>query len=151
MIRAPTPLGAAPFFASQSTLLRALCGLGLELMKADTSGERLASWQNIDWLKKNSRLENICVVAKLVVSNRQTRAATEVYVNGNLGMPLSHMTVWREGHNCGPLQSGPWTKPSESWPGLLVFCSRYRRLQGVCRSQCLLVQGGMLHSASPRD
>lgn len=75
--------------SSHSTVLRALGGLGLELMKDDNWRGRLASLQNIDWSKKNSDWENICIVANSVVSNRQARAATKAYIKGKLGMPLS--------------------------------------------------------------
>ena len=75
--------------ASHSTVLRALGGLGLELMKDDTWRERLAGLQTIDWSKKNTDWENICIVANSVVSNRQARAATKAYVKGKLGMPLT--------------------------------------------------------------
>lgn len=75
--------------SSHSTVLRALGGLGLELMKDENWRERLASLQGIDWSKKNSDWENICIVANSVVSNRQARAATKAYIKGKLGMPLS--------------------------------------------------------------
>ena len=67
--------------ASHSTVLRALGGLGLELMKDDHWRERLASLQGIDWSKKNPDWENICIVANSVVSNRQTRSATKSYIS----------------------------------------------------------------------
>ncbi|MCA3051603.1 MAG: DNA sulfur modification protein DndB [Burkholderiales bacterium] len=75
--------------ASHSTVLRALGGLGQELMKDDTWQERLTGLQNIDWSKKNKDWENVCIVANSVVSNRQARAATKAYVKGKLGMPLT--------------------------------------------------------------
>jgi DNA sulfur modification protein DndB len=75
--------------SSHSTVLRALGGLGLELMKDENWRERLANLQNIDWSKKNPDWENICIVANSVVSNRQARSATKSYIKGKLGMPLS--------------------------------------------------------------
>jgi DNA sulfur modification protein DndB len=75
--------------SSHSTVLRALGGLGLELMKDEHWQDRLANLQNIDWSKKNSDWENICIVANSVVSNRQARAATKAYIKGKLDMPLS--------------------------------------------------------------
>ena len=75
--------------ASHSTVLRALGGLGLELMKDDNWRDRLASLQGIDWSKKNPDWENICIVANSVVSNRQARSATKAYIKHKLGMSLS--------------------------------------------------------------
>lgn len=75
--------------SSHSTVLRALGGLGLELMKDENWRDRLASLREIDWSKKNADWENICIVANSVVSNRQARAATKAYIKGKLGMPLS--------------------------------------------------------------
>lgn len=75
--------------ASHSTVLRALGGLGLELMKDDNWRARLALLKDIDWSKKNSDWENICIVANSVVSNRQARAATKAYIKNKLGMPLT--------------------------------------------------------------
>ena len=75
--------------SSHSTVLRALGGLGLELMQDDTWRERLSGLQKIDWSKKNKDWENICIVANSVVSNRQARAATKAYIKDKLGMPLS--------------------------------------------------------------
>ena len=75
--------------SSHSTVLRALGGLGWELMKDETWRERLAALRTIDWTKKNPEWENICIVANSVVSNRQARAATKAYIKHKLGMPLS--------------------------------------------------------------
>jgi DNA sulfur modification protein DndB len=75
--------------ASHSTILRALGGLGQELMKDEAWHERLGGLRSIDWSKKNKDWENICIVANSVVSNRQARAATKAYVKGKLGMPLT--------------------------------------------------------------
>lgn len=75
--------------SSHSTVLRALGGLGQELMKDPTWRDRLASLDEIDWSKKNPDWENVCIVANSVVSNRQARAATKSYIKHKLGMPIS--------------------------------------------------------------
>lgn len=75
--------------ASHSTVLRALGGLGLELMKDENWRDRLTSLQSIDWSKKNPDWEDVCIVANSVVSNRQARSATKAYIKNKLGMPLS--------------------------------------------------------------
>ena len=75
--------------SSHSTVLRALGGLGMELMKDETWRERLGGLRAIDWSKKNAEWENVCIVANSVVSNRQARAATKAYIKFKLGMPLS--------------------------------------------------------------
>lgn len=79
----------AETISSHSTVLRSLGGLGLELMKNDDWRERLSRLENINWSKKNSEWENICIVANSVVSNRQARAATKSYIKNNLGMKLT--------------------------------------------------------------
>lgn len=75
--------------SSHSTVLRALGGLGQELMKDETWRDRLAALGTIDWSKKNRDWENVCIVANSVVSNRQARSATKAYIKHKLGMPLS--------------------------------------------------------------
>lgn len=75
--------------ASHSTVLRALGGLGLELMKDENWRDRLSGLDTIDWSKKNPDWENVCIVANSVVSNRQARAATKAYIKGKLGMDLT--------------------------------------------------------------
>jgi DNA sulfur modification protein DndB len=79
----------AETIASHSTVLRALGGLGVEMMKDPTWRERLAGLELINWSKKNPDWENVCMVANSVVSNRQARAATKAYVKSKLGMDLS--------------------------------------------------------------
>jgi DNA-sulfur modification-associated len=74
---------------SHSTVLRALGGLGLELMKVDNWRERLAALDDIDWSKKNPDWENVCIIANSVVSNRQARAATKAYIKAKLSMELT--------------------------------------------------------------
>jgi DNA-sulfur modification-associated len=74
---------------SHSTVLRALGGLGLDLLMNDDWKARLAALEQIDWSKKNKDWDNICIVANSVVSNRQAQAATKAYVKGKLGLELS--------------------------------------------------------------
>jgi DNA sulfur modification protein DndB len=74
---------------SHSTVLRALGGLGLELMKDENWRTRLAGLEAIDWSKKNPDWDNICIVANSVISNRQARAATKAYIKDKLGMELT--------------------------------------------------------------
>lgn len=75
--------------SSHSTVLRALGGLGQELMRNPNWRERLVKLEAIDWSKKNPDWENVCIVANSVVSNRQARAATKAYVKFRLGMTVS--------------------------------------------------------------
>lgn len=75
--------------SSHSTVLRALGGLGQELMKDPNWRDRLAALGTIDWSKKNPDWENVCIVANSVVSNRQARSATKAYIKHKLGMALS--------------------------------------------------------------
>jgi DNA sulfur modification protein DndB len=75
--------------SAHSTILRALGGLGAELMKSSDWKERLAALSKIDWSKKNQDWQNVCIVANSVVSNRQARAATKAYIKGRLGMDLT--------------------------------------------------------------
>jgi DNA sulfur modification protein DndB len=75
--------------ASHSTVLRALGGLGAELMKEQDWRERLAKLSTIDWSKQNKDWENVCIIANSVVSNRQARAATKAYIKAKLEMDLT--------------------------------------------------------------
>jgi DNA sulfur modification protein DndB len=75
--------------ASHSTVLRALGGLGAELMKEENWRERLANLDTIDWSKQNKDWENVCIIANSVVSNRQARAATKAYIKAKLEMELT--------------------------------------------------------------
>lgn len=84
----PTALRAESISA-HSTVLRALGGLGSELMKHDDWAARLAGLEKIDWFKTNSDWQDVCIVANSVVSNRQARAATKAYIKGKLGMDLT--------------------------------------------------------------
>jgi DNA sulfur modification protein DndB len=75
--------------ASHSTVLRALGGLGAELMKDENWPTRLAGLDKIDWSKSNKDWENVCIIANSVVSNRQARAATKAYIKAKLQMELT--------------------------------------------------------------
>lgn len=76
--------------SAHSTVLRALGGLGSELMKQDDAWrDRLSALATIDWSKRNPDWQNVCIVANSVVSNRQARAAAKSYIKGRLGMPLT--------------------------------------------------------------
>jgi DNA sulfur modification protein DndB len=75
--------------SSHSTVLRALGGLGAELMKDGSWRARLANLDKIDWSKTNKDWENVCIIANSVVSNRQARTATKVYIKAKLDMELT--------------------------------------------------------------
>jgi DNA sulfur modification protein DndB len=75
--------------SSHSTVLRALGGLGADLMDASGWQARLSPLETIDWSKKNPEWENICIVANSVVSNRQARAATKAFIKAKLGLNLT--------------------------------------------------------------
>ncbi|QAY96756.1 DNA sulfur modification protein DndB [Methylovirgula ligni] len=75
--------------SSHSTVLRALGGLGLDLLTGDGWQGKLAALEAIDWGKRNSEWEGVCMSANSVLSNRQSRAATKAFIKAKLGMPLS--------------------------------------------------------------
>jgi DNA sulfur modification protein DndB len=75
--------------SSHSTVLRALGGLGLDLIKGQDWQEKLSALEAIDWAKKNPEWEGVCVSANSVLSNRQARAATKAFIKAKLGMALS--------------------------------------------------------------
>lgn len=75
--------------SSHSTVLRALGGLGQELLSAEGQASRLRLLREIDWSKKNPDWEGVCIVANSVISNRQARAATKAYIKDKLGVPMS--------------------------------------------------------------
>jgi DNA sulfur modification protein DndB len=79
----------AESISAHSTVLRALGGLGAELMKESNWKERLAALEKIDWSKRNPDWQDVCIVANSVVSNRQARSATKSYIKDKLGMPLT--------------------------------------------------------------
>lgn len=75
--------------SSHSTVLRALGGLGADLMTNSDWKQRLAPLEDIDWSRKNREWENVCIVANSVVSNRQARAATKAFLKAKLSMDLT--------------------------------------------------------------
>ncbi len=77
--------------SSHSTVLRALGGLGVDLMAVNSSDwkQHLKKLEDIDWSKKNPEWENICIIANSVVSNRQARAATKAFIKSKLGLDLT--------------------------------------------------------------
>lgn len=75
--------------ASHSTVLRALGGLGVDLLANEDWSAALSGLEGVDWSKKNPEWENICIVANSVVSNRQARAATKAFIKAKLGLNLT--------------------------------------------------------------
>lgn len=79
------------FLCAHSVVLRALGGLGSDLMKAHPSDwkVRLQDVGKIDWRKINPDWENVCIIANSVISNRQARLATRAYIKRRLAVPLT--------------------------------------------------------------
>jgi DNA sulfur modification protein DndB len=75
--------------SSHSTVLRAIGGLGVDLLGSADWRPALAGLETIDWTKKNPEWENICIVSNSVVSNRQARAATKAFIKAKLGLKLT--------------------------------------------------------------
>ncbi|ONH81644.1 hypothetical protein APZ41_018740 [Roseomonas mucosa] len=75
--------------SSHSTVLRALGGLGIDLLKGPSWQDQLEALEAIDWSKKNPEWEGICVSANSVLSNRQARAATKAFIKAKLGLSLT--------------------------------------------------------------
>jgi DNA sulfur modification protein DndB len=77
--------------STHSVVLRALGGLGAEVMKQFPSDwkNRLGDLNAVNWSKKNREWENVCMVANSVVSNRQARLATKAYLKRKLALPLT--------------------------------------------------------------
>src|SRR2546427_2891601 len=77
--------------SSHAVVLRALGGIGADLLKEDPTGwkSHLLDLATVSWSKKNRDWEGVCIVANSVVSNRQARAATKAYLKRHLGLPLS--------------------------------------------------------------
>lgn len=76
-----------------TVVLRAIGGIGAELVKLPDWRERVARLDKIDWTKRNPDWQNICIVANSVVSNRQSRQATKAYIKRRLGLRLSDTEV----------------------------------------------------------
>ena len=74
---------------SHSTVLRALGGLGVDILDRPDWQAQLVALGNIDWSKKNPEWENVCVVSNSVVSNRQARAATKAFIKAKIGLSLT--------------------------------------------------------------
>jgi len=76
---------------SHAVVLRALGGLGADLMRDDPNGwkGRLIDLQQINWSKKNPDWEGVCIVANSVVSNRQARFSARAYIKSRMGLHLS--------------------------------------------------------------
>ena len=81
--------------SSHAVVLRALGGVGAELMKQDSAGwkGRLLDLKDVDWKKKNPDWENVCIIANSVISNRQARQATKAYLKLKLGLELSDVEL----------------------------------------------------------
>ncbi len=75
--------------ASHSTVLRALGGLGVDLLAVSEWRPALKGLEEIDWSKKNPEWDNVCIIANSVVSNRQARAATKAFIKSKLGLGLT--------------------------------------------------------------
>lgn len=75
--------------SSHSTVLRAIGGLGLDLVSQDGWQEKLGALEIINWEKKNPEWEGICVSGNSVLSNRQARVATKAFIKAKLGLPLT--------------------------------------------------------------
>lgn len=75
--------------SSHSTVLRALGGLGVDLIGREGWKEQLAALEAIDWSKKNSEWEGVLIVSNSVVSNRQARAATKAFIKAKMGLALT--------------------------------------------------------------
>jgi DNA sulfur modification protein DndB len=75
--------------SSHSTVLRALGGLGVDIIDKEGWKERLEALEAINWSKKNPEWENVCIVSNSVVSNRQARAATKAFIKAKMGLELT--------------------------------------------------------------
>lgn len=76
--------------ASHAVVLRALGGIGAELMQEpETLSLRLSRLALVDWSKKNKQWEGVCIIANSVVSNRQARFATKAFLKRELGLTLN--------------------------------------------------------------
>ena len=74
---------------SHSTVLRALGGLGVDIIDRPDWQAQLTALATIDWSKKNPEWENVCIVSNSVVSNRQARAATKAFIKRKVGLALT--------------------------------------------------------------
>jgi hypothetical protein len=93
--------------STHSVVLRALGGVGAEIIKRYPSGwkDRLAGLKAVNWSKKNRDWENVCMVANSVVANRQARVATKAYLKRKLDLPISDAEQRSIEHLSAPLPS----------------------------------------------
>jgi DNA sulfur modification protein DndB len=75
--------------SSHSTVLRALGGLGVDLIGREGWKGQLKALEAIDWSRKNPEWEGVCMVSNSVVSNRQARAATKAFIKSKMGLTLT--------------------------------------------------------------
>lgn len=75
--------------SSHSTVLRALGGLGIDIIDREGWQAQLRALEAIDWSKSNKEWENVCVASNSVLSNRQARAATKAFIKAKLGLHLT--------------------------------------------------------------
>ena len=75
--------------SSHSTVLRALGGLGIDIIDREDWQAQLRALEAIDWSKNNKEWENICVAGNSVLSNRQARAATKAFIKHKLHLTLT--------------------------------------------------------------
>lgn len=75
--------------SSHTVVLRAMGGVGADLMKLPNWRDRVSDFGKIDWSKKSPEWQNVCIIANSVVSNRQARQATKAYIKRQLALPLS--------------------------------------------------------------
>ena len=128
--------------STHSVVLRALGGLGAEVMKQFPSDwkNRLADLSAVNWSKKNREWENVCMVANSVVSNRQARLATKAYLKRKLALPLTeseeksiaHLTTRNSADAASPngaLAKEEHTETTESQANQSAYLAHQRRRQ----------------------
>jgi DNA sulfur modification protein DndB len=93
--------------SAHSVVMRALGAAGGDLMKEvpDNWQERLQALESIDWSKKNTDWDNVCIVANSVVSNRQARSATKAYLKYKLGLTLTDAELKTISHLSAPVKA----------------------------------------------
>jgi len=93
--------------SAHSVVMRALGAAGGDLMKEvpDTWQDRLQALESIDWNKKNTDWDNVCIVANSVVSNRQARSATKAYLKYKLGLILTDAELKTISHLAAPVKA----------------------------------------------
>jgi DNA sulfur modification protein DndB len=93
--------------SAHSVVMRALGAAGGDLMKElpDDWQQRLQALATVDWSKKNTDWDNVCIVANSVVSNRQARSATKAYLKYKLGLTLTDAELKTISHLAAPVQA----------------------------------------------